>query len=645
MLSRACVRAAIRSTVSSQKRLSSSRYRSIDEFKKHQKEFQFGDDIDNFGSESQHSKLSADFQNSPSLETHPKLQGLKPNSPDYKYQLLLLQQEFQAEKERERTRWEYVERLKGLGAGIGALVGIIATYQLVMNYKYLKTYFRSVWAYDVDVSQVQDMNDPKKNTKTAANLVERLKSETDDAFVSSLQDSKSVPGLYLFGAVSGKKLPARVKGFDGMYLSDVSVSDDYVVAVDDRGKVYHYSKTLGAPVKISMPGKVSKVLSSGGRFFYVASNGKEIYYGDKITTTKNKPTGWFSSAVTYTIGKVALDNFHRSERLSSVVSGTDHLLMLTSQGRLFGMNSAESPENRGQFGVPKYATIDNPEPIPTNVAFELTNMNNEVVTSGNGVKGIKPRTFSAIAATKYANAAIESNGNLWTWGDNSACQCGRTIAVANDTQPVPKMVYSLKDLARISKYSLADSGKKGTFSADGLYAANNTVFLKMTYHSDEDPSLHQELLLSFGDGLRGQLGISRYLHMSHTPLVLKSLVGMKEYDETNNTTHNIGIKNIVGGGDHVFVTLDNAGSHKEVLVFGENLKGQFGNGRTVKSAKPTQLPKLIEPEDFDASTKSLALRVNNQNKNRLQLTDGEMKGVEQVIAAGEQSSAIYYRRK
>ena len=624
----------------SQRRLNLRRYRSIDEFNKQKKAYDFGPEIDNFGSESQHSRLLADFQHEPSLELHPKLQNLEPNLAEYKYQLMLLQQEFQHEKQRERAKWETRERMKGLGAGVVALVGILATYQVVMNYKYLKAYFKGLYAYDVDVSQVRDMNDPKKNKKTVANLVDRFTAEADPAFVLALQDLRSVPGVYLFGAVSGKKLPARVAGFDGMFMKDVLVTDDYVVAVDDKGRVFHYNKSIG-PVQVQMPGKVRQVLNAGGNFFYVAQNQKEIYLGGKLTPGAKPNKGWFTSTVVYPVEKVGLQGFGRRERIDSAVAGADHLLLLTSQGRLFGVNAAEVPQNKGQFGLPRYAPT-NLEIVPQNTAFELLNLNNEVVALLTGTRTVKPRQFSAIAATKYTNAALELNGNLWTWGDNSACQCGRTIASADDTQPVPKMVYSSKDLARIAKYSLEDVGKNGTFSVEDLAAASNTFFVKMAYHAE---NRDQDLILSFGDGLKGQLGISRYVHMSHTPLVLKSLVGMREYDEETNTAQNIGIKSIVGGGDHVFVTLDNAGLQKEVLVFGDNLQGQFGNGRIAKSAKPSPMPKLLEPEDFDGSTKKLALKLNDQNRNRLQLGDGDMKGVEQVIAAGEHSSALFYRRK
>lgn len=647
------------------KRYNSLRYRLIDEFNKQKKTYNYGPEIDNFGTESQHSRLQHDFQNVLAPQDHPKLVGLEPNSREYKYQLMMLQQEFQQEKEKERARWETRERWKGLGAGVAALFGILGTYQVVINYKYLKTYVRGMWVHDVDVSHVNDMNDPRKNTRAVASLVDRFSNEADAGFIAALKDSHSVPGLYLFGAAAEKRLPARVPGFDHMLLRDVLLRDDYVVAIDEKGRVFHYTKKWQGPVEVNMPGKVRQAVWAGDEIYYVAQNGRRIWAGEKLNgeTSRDAKSGWFSRGVAYPTHPVATDVLARGEAIDQVAAGKEHLLLLSTKGRLFGVNAVETPQNRGQYGLPRFSRTEAPDLVPVHAAFELTNLNNEVVTLGAGDKHVQPRNFSAIAATSYANAALEQNGNLWTWGDNSECQCGRALSVANDSQPVPRVAYTLKDLARILKYSLADTGKQGTFSADALAAASNTFYVKMTYHPENTSAKNdnsgvssgtQQMLLSFGAGLKGQLGISRYVHMTHTPLVLKSLVGMREYDETAQATHNIGIKSIVGGADHTFVTLDNAGTQKDVLVFGDNSYGQFGNGRSVKSARPTQVPKLLEPTDFETSTdaspsktpgKALVKKVNDQSKNRLQLGDGDIKGVEQVVTAGEHTSAIFYRRK
>lgn len=616
------------------------KYRSIDEFNKSKKEFQFGHE------ESLESRFSDHLDPENALLDDPRLKDLRKGSADYKYQLFMIQQEYQQEQEKHRERYEFYERIKGFAGGALALVGILSVYQLVMNYKYIKSYINHKLEFSLLESKAKDLNDPKSNEKLLAKMVERLSAELDSDFVLGLKDSTSESGIYLFGAASGKKLPARVKGFDGMFFAEVLVKNDYLVAVDESGKVFHYSKKLGQPVQVALPSKISSVLSSGGSFYYLSRNSKDLYVGKEVTETK--APGWFSSGAAYHTDKVAL-NFAKGERIKSIAAGEEHLLLLTSNGRLFEACTKETPVNKGQFGLPKYSPFTIGTNVPVNSAFELTNLNYSVVSKKDS-KEVVPRTFSHIAANKYSNVVSDSHGNLWTWGDNSSAQCGREAATGNDIQAVPKMVHTLKDLQRIAKYSLADKGAKGTFSVTNIFATNDSTILKMRYEVESDLSESQDLLLTFGNGLKGQLGLSRYVHMTGTPQVIKSFVGITEYDERAQRSANIGIKDVAAGGDHIFVTLNNSGP-KDVLVFGDNLSGQFGNGKTVKTAKPLELPKLVEPKDFEGrdavAKKILARKVNDQSTSRLQLNEGSMHGkkVEQVIVAGEDSSAIFYRHQ
>lgn len=617
--------------------------KNIDDFNSTKKPFSFGPAVDKTpaGAAKNPQKTAFPGSDLPDVDpADPRLAGLRPNLPEYKQTLFAMQQEDQQSHEKNRARYEFYERVKGLSAGILALAGVIAAYQLAMNYKSLKAAAKNWWHFDIDTSRMKDMNDPSHNRKSIASLVDRLSADIDASFVAGVRDSRAVPGLYLFGAVNGKKLPTRVLHFDGMLLDDVLVLNDYVVAVDSRGRVLHYSKKLQQPVEVSMPLRIASVVLSGGNFYYVSRNGKDIYFGGRLAGLP--PRKWLSSAVSYDTDKLSA-NLTKGERFASVSAGQQHLLLLTSTGRLFEVNTAEQPINKGQFGLPTYAALTQVS-IPTNIAFELTNLNNEVVAS-KGAKEIRPRQFKAIATTAFSNAAVTTNGEIWTWGDNSSSQCGRDASSSVDTQPVPRMAYSLRDLAQILKYSLPNKGAGGEFSVDALYGTNDTFYIKLGFTIEGDDSKKQDLVLSFGNGLQGQLGISRYMQMTSKPQVIKSLAGMQEYDEDAGRTQFIGTKSIVGGGSHVFVTMDNAGAEKEVMVFGDNDKGQFGNGKAVKSGKPVQVPKLLEPTDFASSTKSVARKVNNQAVNRLQLTDGVVPNAEQVIVAGQESSAIFYRHK
>lgn len=619
----------------------SDKHRDIESFKRAKTEYTFGrsNGADTEGK-------SIDFSNlddqGPNLRDHPSLSGMRVNSPEYKQQLYLLEQEAQGDQKKERARYEFIERIKAVGIGAFALVGIISTYQVVMNYKLIKTYFNAKWNHNWDDSFITDHNDPKENHHTISNLIERLNNEIDDEFLQGLKPSDTTPGIYLFGAIVNKKFPTRIPGFDSKYFVDVIVKNDKVVAVDDRGVVYHYSPEMKEPVKVNVPCKVTRVLFSGDKFYYLSNNWKDLYCSD--TASSSGSSTWFGGLSV--MKRISFSDFERGEKVKKISNGQDHLLVLTSKGRLFEINTAANPNNKGQFCLPIYAPSKNGEAIPTDVPYELKNLNYEVIGSGDD-RSVQQRVFTDIGTGSYYNVVADSKKNVWSWGDNAFGQCGIEASTIGATQPVPRLVFSLSDLRRISKYSLPDKAAEGDFDIKQIKCSNETTLLKLSYNNTLDSTKNQDLLLSFGNGLKGQLGLSRYLHKIGQPLVIKSLLGMKEYDNVANKTINVGVKDVVSGGNHTFLILDNFGPKKDVLVFGENLSGQFGNGKAVKSSKPLNIPKLLEPADIEGSRKELARRVNDQTTNRFQLVNNDIKGVasEQVLTAGEDSSALYYRKR
>lgn len=637
---------------------SSQKYRSIDDFNKDKKEYKFGYDLSDYTAEELDEHLARKRVKGPEFDmdgpkidllNHPRLQGLKPNSPDFKYQLHLIQQEHQVQQEKQRSKWERTERLKGLAVGMLALVSIISAYLLMKNYKYLKGQFDSKWKFDIDTSKIKDHNNPKGNLKTIDNMLDKLSAELSPQFVDDLKDSRKAAGLYLFGEANGHKLPCRVKEFDGKLLTDVLVEKDYVVAVDDKGKVFHYSPKESTLVQVSVPGKVSKVLSSGGKFYYLSKNGKDIFYGGRAVFEVTPTTSWFASGAAYNCEKLAISGLNRREVINDFSAGESHILLLTSEGRLFGACTSEAPLNKGQFGLPNYSPYAENKSIPCNEAFEMINLNNEVVVTKTA-KFVKPRRFSSIASGRYFNIVSDLDGNIWTWGDNSSGQCGREVRSNTDIQQIPICAFSLLDLKKTLHYSLADKSNRGELRTTGVYAGADTAFIQLTYASEDNSSYSQEVLLSLGSGIKGQLGLSRYIHVNASPKPLKSLMGLNEYDEKAEASVKIGIKAFSIGDDHAFVTLDNADA-KNVYVFGDNERGQFGNGKTVKSSKPIELPKLVEPSDLEGAelkrNKKLVKKLGDQSQSRLQLASNKINGVdtEQVIVAGRGGSAIFYRKQ
>ncbi|CUM56115.1 unnamed protein product [Debaryomyces tyrocola] len=675
---------------------SDDKYKSIEEFKKQKKDYRFGhnfsslDELDNqnqkhFTSDKHsdssglHEKISQSRYNhldendiNSIIENDPRLINLKPGSAEYKYQQDLIHKEFHQRGKKEQARYEFIERFKGIGLGALALIGIVSIHQIVMNYEYLKNKVMYKFNYSVDDSKITSLDDPSKNNKTIDYLTNKLVRELSDEIIADLEKLNEVSGLYVFGSHNSQKLPFRFKFFDGMLIKDVQIFQDYLAVINEKGELYQYHKGLKEPVLTKLGSKVTKCQISNDMVYLLTKNGEVIYTPrlDKSVSGFNrlKSRNLLGISSTKPFNKVCFkdnskqDLLGRNESIKDISAGQSHILMLSSKGRLFVANTALEPSNfmnYGQFGLPALSPFgENFDQIPNNQAFELKLLNNEVITNKDGAKSIRPRSFDNIAAGKFHNIVVDTEGNVWSWGKNTFGECGSEISYKTDFQPVPKKVFTTADFLSYTKNTLPGKIDAHNWNVENVYAADESSYIKLKYSDETNEAESQHVLISFGNGLKGQLGSSRFMHVCPQPQIVKSLNNLNEYNEFAGKVVNIGIKDVSIGNNHGFVTLNNIGNYKDVLTFGDNEFGQFGNGKVAKSSKPVRLPKLIEPEDFNNAEltkndkkvqKKLVRKVNDTTTNRLQLLDGiklaNGTSIEQVIFAGDDSSAIFYKRK
>lgn len=623
------------------RRFYSDKYRLIESFNKDKKQYLFGD-LDLVPTPSQDVTINM------MVENDPRLQGLKPGSAEYKYQAHQIFEEHAKMQAKQLQKEETRERLKAIGLGMALLVGIVSAHQIFHHREYLKSRLGGMWYFrEVTEAKVQDLTDPTKNKKTFKNLAAKLSEDInkDPLVLANMKASTEATGLYLFGLINQQKLPFRVKYFDNMLISSVAVLKDYAVVVDNKGGVHHYSPKMGAH-RVQLPGRVVKVQVSGDTIYYLNHKGQVVYQ------PRLDATGSFDGDYARNWLFVKQQHPYRwldVDRVSDLAAGASHLLMLTNQGKLFVTKTNDGP-NVGQYGLPSLSPTENAV-VPTHHVYELKNLNYEVAAHADGTKFLRSRTFTSIASGKTHAIAADSTGSVWTWGSNVYGECGGEVSYTTDMHPVPKRVMNRVDYPSLAGHLVSQSADS-YWDVGNVFAGDDTSYIQLNFTDHLAPSNNQTVLVSFGNGLKGQLGASRYLHVCSQPVVVRSLLGMSEYNEKKNRLQNITIKDISVGNNHVFVTLDNAGTKKDVLTFGDNEFGQFGNGKIVKSCKPVQLPQLLEPSDFaDGDTtpsKKLTKRINDVITSRLQLIDGEKVGranVEQVIVAGESSGAIFYRAK
>lgn len=570
------------------------------------------------------------------LQMDPRLAQFEYGSPEYKDMLNQINHEFNEQQKKDHKKFENRERWKALFAGFGIVGCMVVVHQALFHYKwYLALLNKS--SYAIDESKIK--TNPE-NTKKLDFLQSKLAAILDGDFVGGLLSSKENTGLYVFGGQNGKKLPTRIAFFNGMILRDVKVCGNLLIVVADGGSVYQLTKEMATPEKLDVPYNIVKCEISKDLVYLLDKNGKVIYTprADKNVSIEGSTSrNWLlmKKQNSYDLLKYTNESgrlFNRGEYVTDISSGESHMLLLTNKGRLFNVKVGEA-ENFGQYGTPNYAPVYNPN-IKTNEVFEMTLLNKELVSDGN-TKTLRSRVFTSIATGKYHSLVSDADGNVWAWGKNSFGQCGVELNFKSDVQPIP---YKVLDLPTASNLL-----KSNVISVTGLYASDETSFIKTKLADDS------EALLSFGNGVKGQLGINRFLHLSHIPQTIKAL-NVIEYNEEKNKSVNIGIKNISVGSNHAVVQLDNSGNQKDVLMFGDNESGQFGNGKLIRSSKPVAIPNLVEPEDVGKdikTSKQLTKRMNNPD-NRLSLSEElKINGVlvEQTIVATGDSSVIFYKRK
>ncbi|CCG22477.1 hypothetical protein CORT_0B07710 [Candida orthopsilosis Co 90-125] len=612
-----------------------NKFSSIEEFNRNKTKYSYGynfeslKELDDKTQPPEHSKRSASEDTidiNEVIENDPRLTKLKPGSHEYRETLHQLHQEFISKQKNSQKRHEFNERMRGVFYGVAALVGVVSVHQIFMNYESIKNRLLMNYTYKDFKDEVVDVT--KKNVKSSKHLMEKLEKELSDENIAQLKHSKETPGVYSFG--DNTKIPIRIPAFDGIYLKDAFIESGHIIAITDKGKVVEWEKGQQKLKEIKLPFVVNKITASADFFYYLTSQGEIVY------TPRKPAAGFFPMLKRNWLGLLKSQTFNKIEAQNVVQfsSGLDHLLFLTSQGQIFVVNTSKTPKNLGQFG-PQYSPFDKKK-IPINKPIEMTLLNNEMVKDGNQ-KLIVSRKFIGIASGNYFNIVSDANDSVWTWGDNSYGQCGNSNTTK--LEPIPQKVFDKNDYKRICRNVFGKTAKEADFEVSKVLASKETSYIILRY-------MDQNAILSMGNGLNGQLGGGKYLHVCSYPEIVKSLIGLKEYDEESNSVKNIDIKDATVGNDHIFIVLNNGGP-KDVFALGSNQLGQFGNGKKIKACKPTRLPRLLEPQDGNDKL-TLAKSINDMNTQRLQLLDDHRIGkhnVEQVIVAGEDCSMIYYKIK
>ncbi|KAF2641602.1 mitochondrial protein-like protein Fmp25 [Massarina eburnea CBS 473.64] len=479
------------------------------------------------------------------------------------------------------------------------------------------------------------------------------------------------PGVYAWGSNTGRvvapdseetfiKTPRRIAFFDNTLLRDIKLDRNFGAAIDERGDLLQwgaaFSKDTTQPTP-TLKGKNLKslalsrdrilALSSSGDVFSVPVSQEEQQSGPKPASTFWIPF-WssVSNKISYRTRTPA--NLAWNEKVTSLSSGLEHALMLTSAGRVFSFASGSQDfPGKGQLGIPGLTWETRPEG-----AFDIPH---EITTlKGFPVKHIATGDFHCLVS--------DASGRAFSFGDNSVGQLGF------DFNPEATFVDAPSLLPTQRLYA----GTAQQASVTNVFAGGNTSFLTIEatkpLASARDTDRVQADTWAFGFGLTGQLGNGRWIHNQSTPTKVPAFSSLFEWDETTNTPIPIRLAHMSIGSTHAAAVMNNVASvavsgrsrkltendtnwGRDIVFWGNNEFYQIGTGKRNNVPTPTYIQPLDQRAEQERAASVLGDgwgRRREKEMHRFQITPrskvkvgGRTVSLEQKVECGRGVTAVY----
>ncbi|PNS21981.1 Protein FMP25, mitochondrial [Sphaceloma murrayae] len=472
------------------------------------------------------------------------------------------------------------------------------------------------------------------------------------------------PGVYAWGSNAGRvvapdsteafiKTPRRLKFFDNQLLRDLKMDKLFGAAIDEAGNLFQwgtgYAQDCMEPTK-TLRGKDLVSLSlSRDRIIAMSSSGKvysiPVSREDQEAGSKPNEASWIpfwsgKSPISYR--RIVPKDLGWNERVSEVASGLEHMLLLTNKGRLFSAAAAsDSFPARGQLGIPGLTWVTKPEG-PYDMPHEI--------------KTLKGFEVAQVTCGDYHSLALDREGRVFGFGDNSSGQLGFEYSAEANAVDVPTLLPTTKLYSGSSQSpkvtSIAAGGSNSYFTVDATKVAPpgaSAEDLRGVGRVSADT-------FAFGSGILGNLGNGRWTHVQSTPTKIPTLSSLFEYDEVKNVTIPIRLSYLSVGSSHAAAVMDNvtymdasARSSEndtnwgaDIVFWGNNEFYQLGTGKRNNVSNPT----YIQPLDQLAERK-----VRGKEEHRFHITprktvrlgDGRKRSIEQRVECGRGCTAVYSR--
>jgi alpha-tubulin suppressor-like RCC1 family protein len=476
------------------------------------------------------------------------------------------------------------------------------------------------------------------------------------------------PGVYAWGCNTGKvaapdsnetviKTPRRIPYFDGQILRDLKLDRDFGAAVTEKGDLVQwgtgFSKEDPKPavtltgqdlVKVSLSRDRIIGLSSSGSVYSIPVAKSDQDSGEKEAGGSSWLPFWSGlSPVSY---RTLKPDLKLGERVTDIKSGLEHCLLLTSKGRVFAAaSSSEGYPTKGQLGVPGLTWATRP-PGPYDEPHE--------------VPALKGFNVKEIAAGDYHSMALDGEGRVFAFGDNSTGQLGlepQLDAPFVDTSsilPVNTLYKGTGQTPRVT--SIAAGGSNSFFTVDATKKPTDDTSTPTDIIRAGNTAPVTADTWACGGGIHGSLGTGRWTHVSEAPTKIKALSNLREFDEKTNKVVPIRLSNLSVGSTHAAAVMDNVTSVSakangsehdtnygaDVLWWGGNEHYQLGTGKRNNVANPTYIAPLDESGTKGLKGEEHRFQISPRTTVRLgEGGQGRKAVVEQRIVCGRYVSAVY----
>lgn len=476
-----------------------------------------------------------------------------------------------------------------------------------------------------------------------------------------VKESWENPGVYAWGSNSGKvaapdsdesyiRTPRRIPYFDGLLLRDIKLDRGFGAAITENGDLLQwgtsYSKNNPQP-SVTLEGKdLVSVGISQDRVLGLSKSGKvyslPVSQVDQTSGPKPQESSWIpfwssQSSVNYRI--IQPKNLAWGEKVTSISSGLEHVLLLTSSGRVFSAAaSSEAFPSRGQLGIPGLTWTTRPEG-PYDVCHEIMTL-----------RGFD---ISKVVAGDFHSLSLDEEGRVFAFGDNSVGQLGFDYSAESPNINAPSLLPTQK------LYKGTNQQPKVTNIAAGAINSFFTIDATRVAGTNENTAASQGLgrvtadTWSCGQGTWGGLGNGRWTHVQGTPIKIKSLSGLFEWDEKAHKAIPIRLAHLCVGSTHAAAVMDNVthvGASEsssesdtnwgaDVLWWGGNEFYQLGTGKRSNLSNPTYIAPMNVVADKEKGRKE---------QHRFQITprhnvrvNGRNVSLEQRIECGRYITAVY----